>query len=267
MKAFYFGEREKRLYGVYHTPAVSQPGVAGSGVVLCCPFGYEYMTSHRAFRQLARRLSRSGFHVLRFDYFGTGNSSGDGRDVSIQQWLEDICAAVTELRDMASLRRVSLVGFRLGGALAAMATSRLRDLDALALWDPVASGTAYLAELQNAAKKEPWKCDSTMHAESGSESIMQVNGFPLTDDMAKEISKLDLMTLATCDVHCSSIVATRDFAASEHLANHLGTLGIPVMLQRLDGIGSFGAADGFSTAVLVPEVQDAIVGFVGCARD
>src|SRR5215217_413896 len=79
MNPLYFGSSQKPLYGVYHPPK-SQPGrpVRTTGVVLCYPLGQEYMRAHRAFRQLATLLTKSGFPVLRFDYYGTGDSGGDG---------------------------------------------------------------------------------------------------------------------------------------------------------------------------------------------
>ena len=60
-------------------------------MVLCYPGGQEYIRSRRAFRQLAIRLSSAGFPVLRFDYHGCGDSSGDDDEGKISQ-SDQICS-------------------------------------------------------------------------------------------------------------------------------------------------------------------------------
>lgn len=117
------------------------------GVLICPPIGQEHVRSHWALRQLATVLAREGFHVLRFDWYGVGDSGGSLEDTSVDQLLDDAETAAQELRDMAGLRRVSVVGLRLGASLAALAASRI-DPYAMVLWDPVASGATYLSGLE-----------------------------------------------------------------------------------------------------------------------
>jgi pimeloyl-ACP methyl ester carboxylesterase len=91
-------------------------------------------------------LAAAGLHVLRFDYSGTGDSEGDSADVSLAQWTRDIATAVEEIRDISGVRRISLVGMRLGAALALRAAGDA-DIRELVLWEPVVSGTEYLNSL------------------------------------------------------------------------------------------------------------------------
>jgi alpha/beta superfamily hydrolase len=80
MTPLLFGSADAPLYGVHHAP---QAAPQRTGIVLCYPFGQEYMRAHRACRQLAMLLAKKGYHVLRFDYSGTGNSSGDVDSASL----------------------------------------------------------------------------------------------------------------------------------------------------------------------------------------
>jgi pimeloyl-ACP methyl ester carboxylesterase len=140
VEPFLFGE--PALYGCLH------PGTDSlRGVVVCQPFGHEYVTFHRAARQLATQLARGGLPTLRFDYSGTGDSAGRLADARLADWTADVGRAIDSLRERAGVERVALVGVRLGATLALLAARDRSDIEALVLWDPVIWGRAYLREL------------------------------------------------------------------------------------------------------------------------
>lgn len=146
--------------------------------------------------KLAVSLSESGFHVLRFDYFGTGDSGGDSTEVSLKGCREDILTAMEEIRDMTEAERVSLIGLRLGATLAAeVAADEPEDIDRLVLWDPVVSGQEYVAALFQAASNMPiGKVEPPARPESRGGGH-EICGFPLTDRQREEISRIDLSPL------------------------------------------------------------------------
>ena len=111
MNAYYFGTRERRLFGVYEA---ARGSLASRSVVLCHPWGDEYIHAYRAMRQLSKMLSANGFHTLRFDYFGTGDSDGDTTVGELSGWETDIQSAIKELKDTTNATQVSLVGLRSG---------------------------------------------------------------------------------------------------------------------------------------------------------
>lgn len=186
MTPLFFGERSRRLFGIY-TPAHAGGGKA-RGVVLCQPWGAEYLRAHRSVCQLGRLLSESGVHVLRFDYFGTGDSAGDMAEGDLNGWQSDIETAIDELKDTAGLQRVGLVGLRLGGALAArVAPKRRKDVDTLVLWDPVVQGASHMAELR--------RLDEAMARERSLKvSPGELLGFPMTARLAGEMEAVDLLS-------------------------------------------------------------------------
>ena len=86
-------------------------------------------------RLLANMLAAAGTHVLRFDYFGTGDSAGNMEDADLGAWFGDVETAVDELRDTIDAPQVALVGLRLGATLAGtVASMRRTDVNGLVLW-------------------------------------------------------------------------------------------------------------------------------------
>ena len=142
MNAFYFGASARQLFACYH-PAT---GRSRGGVVICAPLGREYLLAYATLRYLARLLADAGYDVLRFDYFGTGDSAGEFEEASQEQWLSDIAIAITELKDLARIDRVSLVGMRYGATLAGIVARTQDTIDGLVLWDAVLWGRDYLHE-------------------------------------------------------------------------------------------------------------------------
>ncbi|HVT36812.1 MAG TPA: amino acid adenylation domain-containing protein, partial [Nevskiaceae bacterium] len=143
-EAFYFGAAGERLFGVITRPALPRKAQA---ILICQSWGVEYMRSHRALQLLAQRLAESGFCVMRFDYYGTGDSAGESRGAGVQDWVRNIRAAARELRTRTGLHRLALLGVRLGALLAVHAREEGLDADQLLLWDPPPDGAKWLAEL------------------------------------------------------------------------------------------------------------------------
>lgn len=139
VEPFYFGDPP--LFGCLHPG-----GHPRRGVVFCHPFGHEYITLHRAARLLAAQISRTGLPTLRFDYSGTGDSAGQLGDARLEHWVDEIGRATDVLRARTGVERVSLVGVRLGAALALLAAAERDDVESLALWDPVVWGRTYLRQ-------------------------------------------------------------------------------------------------------------------------
>lgn len=135
MVPLHFGTSDRILFGIY-SPASGRPG--GRGVLLCNPWGPEAMRAHRSMKVLADRLSAQGLDVLRFDYYGTGDSFGDATNACLADWVGDAVLAAEELRALAGVGRVDLVGLRLGAWVAAAAAARLGgEGGRIVLWDPV----------------------------------------------------------------------------------------------------------------------------------
>ena len=194
MEPFFFGPSDRQLFGVFHPPS----GPARDwGVVLCQPLEHEFYNAHRCLRQLAQSLSDNGLAVLRFDYYGTGDSSGAWEEASLIQWLDDIDCAIAEMR-WRGCARVCLAGLRFGATLAALFSAERRGVDALVLWEPVASGEAYLRELEVLHRTQ---MAGAAAARLG--ATPELLGFEYSGPMRREICRVDLRVTGqalSCDV-------------------------------------------------------------------
>ena len=138
---FYFGPGQA-LFGLFHASGTS----ARKAVLLCPPLGQDQIRCHRLYRQLAQALVAEGIAVLRFDYYGTGDSAGDSADVDWNRCIADTAIAAHELRTRAGVDRVFAFGARLGGSLALASATQARFAGVVA-WDPILEGRAYVAQL------------------------------------------------------------------------------------------------------------------------
>jgi pimeloyl-ACP methyl ester carboxylesterase len=119
----------------------------GVGVVIVPPLGYEYWSSHRTLRTLAERLAAQGCRVLRFDFDGTGDSSGDQWDSSrLAAWKSDIAYASQALSEW-GISRLVLIGLRMGATFSLMEGNDV-GADAVVAWAPLVRGRQYVKELR-----------------------------------------------------------------------------------------------------------------------
>jgi exosortase A-associated hydrolase 1 len=103
-RAFAFHCNGERLVGVLALPADS----AEVGVVIVAGAPQYRVGAHRQFVALARRLAAAGMAVLRFDYRGSGDATGEPR--SFEAIDADIATAVDALTAQSAARRVVLLG-------------------------------------------------------------------------------------------------------------------------------------------------------------
>jgi uncharacterized protein len=194
MTPLYFGTGQRRLFGALD-PAQGRSSPTQAAVI-CYPWGPEYIFSHRSLRYLSGQLASRGFDVLRFDYYGSGDSAGDESEARLSGWRDDIAAAVEELKEVSDAKAVVLIGLRLGASLAAQVAANLgKDVAALVLWDPAVSGPEHLEALE-----VEWTRMAHRHSTYlGSESERRRGaryGLPISDQLAKEVSAVDLVGIA-----------------------------------------------------------------------
>jgi hypothetical protein len=255
MTPFHFGPADRRLFGIFHAAGAS--ATIDRAVLLCNPFGQEAVRAHRMFRVLAERLVRLGLPVLRFDYFGTGDSPGDDEDADLSGWTDDVRTARRELVHRSGVGRVVAVGVRLGGTLAVLASGAAGETERLVLWDPILDGAQYLAHLR---VKHVESLESTysladkvwrqrLHDEPGAFTD-EALGFALTERLRMQIAAVKprgLVVAPPTEVH---MLTHRDDATAAQWANLLSGLGVAARHWPLQDAFEWAVGEARNSAIV-----------------
>lgn len=181
---FHFG-RNRELFGLFHATAAP----AGRAVLLCPPLGQDQIRCHRLYRQLAHALVAEGIAVLRFDYYGTGDSAGNSVEVDWDRCVADTIAAADELRMRSGSAHITAFGARLGGSIA-LAAAKTGCLSGLVAWDPVLDGGEYVARLDDMQLALATDTQRFTKPRLTSEVAEQWLGFPISDRLRQQLVEL-----------------------------------------------------------------------------
>ncbi len=138
----YIGTADRQLFAIVDGNLAK----ADALLVVCAPLLHEHFMGYRMLALACRRLASQGWATLRFDYFGSGDSAGDDEDFSLAGASADTRSAIAWMRER-SRAPLLLAGVR-GGAWPATACADAADR--LLLWQPLASGAEWLADLLKA---------------------------------------------------------------------------------------------------------------------
>jgi len=236
----YFDSGERRLFAWLHQAAAGT--VEGLGVVICKPFGYEALCAHRSVRAFAEATAALGLPTLRFDYSGMGDSSDiDASADQIDTWLNDIVAAVEELRRRTGVERVCLFGLRLGALLATLAAARCDSVVALIAVAPVISGGRYLRELRTTrlaallgAEAAEW-ASTPGEAQPGSTDSLEFSGYAMSAATTAALARADVTALASPTFSELLVIDRDDLPAAKVWTQRLAGLGVRTRYDVLPG--------------------------------
>jgi pimeloyl-ACP methyl ester carboxylesterase len=201
---------------------------------------------HRFLRRLACNIAEAGMPALRFDYRGTGDSAGSESDPdTVQAWLANVRRAVKWLREETGVTEVVLIGFRVGGLLAAQVAAQLGDIKGLVLVGPVISGRAYVREARAlrsfvAQTTGVTAADSSSSGELEDDSRdgLNVAGFHLSSATIRDLERLDLRALTRRPAPRVLLLGRSNSPADRRLGEFLRTLGAEVTVGILPGFAS-----------------------------
>jgi pimeloyl-ACP methyl ester carboxylesterase len=228
-----FGDSDRALFGLFHPAQATDGGeVCDLAFVLCNPLGYEAMCAHTTYRHLAERFAAKGIAALRFDYLGTGDSSGNGDEPDrVDAWLQSISAAAAKLKILSGARRLGFFGVRFGGSLAAFAAAARDDVDTLMLWAPMATGREVLRELRAFRMIKQAADDPGLGPNGGEEAA----GYHFDRQTVEGLARIDLLQVG-CSARRVLIVTRDNLPGSEaRIATHFARSGADVRLAAEPG--------------------------------
>jgi pimeloyl-ACP methyl ester carboxylesterase len=246
-ESIYFGPDESRLFGWLHSPSVGVQ--VDTALVICPPFGYEAICSHRAERNLAEAAAELGVPALRFDYLGTGDSTDIEADADqFDVGSQSILRAIVEVQKRTGVSRVCLLGFRMGALLAVHAASKCKAVQGLILIAPVISGRRYLRELRTtrlAGLLRSRSEDSVDGAppedvKNSQPRSLEVSGYSMSAATLSTLEKIDLKEIGLpsgCDaliIDGASLPAGQNWAKEQSsLGRRIQYLSLPRVLEMM----------------------------------
>ncbi len=155
LQHIYFHSEDRRLLGAYHQPdkALSERPL---GIIMLHGWAGYRIGAHQMFTKLGRLAEQKGFHCLRFDFRGRGDSEGDAADTTLSTMIADTAAAVDWLAERTGLERIALVGDCSGAEVAIGASNLRSQIAALVLWSAPTVG-ADRSDVDRAKKLHTFK--------------------------------------------------------------------------------------------------------------
>jgi pimeloyl-ACP methyl ester carboxylesterase len=231
----YFPPGQQRLFGWLHSP-LRQLSTSSLGLVVCRPFGYEGLCSHRSMRTIAEATAELGIPTLIFDYQGTGDSNDIGhQEDQIAIWTGDVMSAIQELRRISGVERVGLLGTRLGGLLAIEAAKQNGSVHWLILIEPVLVGRQYLREIRRIRLAASLGSGGQLETANLKEDVIEVSGFPLSPATVNALSRIDLTKLDAPPAPTMLIIDRTDLPSAFQWSEAMSMKGADIEYEKLAG--------------------------------
>ena len=203
------------------------PAGGTHGVVICGSLGDEAMNTYRPLVFLAEKFAAAGFPALRLEYYGVGDSAGeDGEPGRFQEWLNGIAVGVRWLRENCGVGSVTLVGVRIGAAIAARSACCIECVDNLICLAPVRRGRRFLREMTLAANATAaiWQVES--HINDG--NWFEAHGVRIDRATHDALEQLDMAKLPRRPVPRALVLDRPDSPGGGATAGALRDLGVEV---------------------------------------
>ena len=171
----------QQLSSVLHIPHCNE-NEKKPAIVICHGFISSKVGQHRLFVTLARKLCLAGYVVLRFDFSGCGESSGEHRQITITQQMEEVIKAIDLLEEhpQVDCNKITLLGHSLGGAIAGSIAASDRRIHQLILLSPVAKAFDDIVKIVGLERYE--KCLQ--------EGVVNYEGFELGRELFLSLPQL-----------------------------------------------------------------------------
>jgi uncharacterized protein len=259
MTAFFFHDPSTPLFGLYGTPCGDSD--RAEAVLLCSATGHEYQRTHWCLRLLGDQFMRAGFHVFRFDYSGLGNSWGGFDQGTLSRWVGDVEAAVQELADTSGVRKLSVVGLRLGASLAYTA-AREMPVHQLVLWDPILDGRTYVERLRQMQTQQQQSWPQAPPCTPGA-PFEDLLGYRYNACLIGQLTQLNLNAADLPRTRRVSLLLSNPDLAAQQLREHLNKHNRATEMRLMKEAAGWDAGSAYGEPVLLPEARKSVLDLLG----
>ena len=155
-------------------------------------FAEEMNRSRDALREFALAAADQGAATHIPDLRGTGDSPGEFGDYGIDDWCDDLLAAVDDARTRYADTPITLLGIRFGALLAARVAAQATVTELL-LWQPAADGKRLMREFLRIWSAANMGVGEDARAVLAREGALEVAGYRVDQSLVETI---DAMTLS-----------------------------------------------------------------------
>ncbi len=193
----------KKKENVYLRGYLNNPETSEKIVVMFHGFTGHKAEHGRIFRTLSELLAKEDIASLRFDFYGNAESDGAFHEFTFDTLVEDAKLIIDYALKVKNTKKVILLGFSMGGAIAAyMASKRPDILEKLVLWSP-AGNIASIVE--NYFLKHS-------KLENGNVDFL---GFEMSEDLVKSFKKFSpYLDLDKINCPCLIVHGKQDLAVN-----------------------------------------------------
>lgn len=137
-KAITIDHAGENIRGVLHSP--SESCRRRTSVILLHGWSGCRLGPHRMFVKASRRLENLGYHCLRFDFRGRGESDGDTSSAGIPSMIKDTQCCADWMQQHTGNHKVVILGICSACKVAIGASTAIQNVAGLALWSPEPMG-------------------------------------------------------------------------------------------------------------------------------
>ncbi len=145
-----FTSNGSQLVGMLHSSSSDKV------IIMCHGFKGDKIENKRLFVEAARVFARENYDVLRFDFYGSGDSEGEFEDTLISTNIANLTDAVQFVKDK-GYKHIAVLGISMGAAAVILTVNKF-DVEAVVLWSAVPDmKTVFAANIKSMGDFDPDK--------------------------------------------------------------------------------------------------------------
>lgn len=223
IKPLYLQTAHSNIFAIHYQPDIKQPL---AHILLLPPLCDEMNKSRPMIAKQARQFCANGYSVIIFDLFGTGDSSGEFYEASIDHWLDDIKAIIGWLNKQSEAGLI-LWCMRFGASLLSPILNILQIRPhRMLLWQPQFNGVEIIQEVLNLRvlrslfSKQRESIDE-LREKLNKDGQLEISGYMFSNTLISQIEDLSMDETMLSDHSQTDIIMLNSKLSNEKSSDTL----------------------------------------------